>query len=77
MPKDDGVHNYFFGSTPEMPWKRDKQMTDKILNAVRDCVFGDMRIVIDKERTSIREIIDDKGKVRLLLHIEMIRISEE
>jgi len=52
-------------------------MTDKILNAVRDCVFGDVRIVIDKERTSIREIIDDEGKVRLLLHIEMIRISEE
>ena len=21
MPKDDGVHNYFFGGLPEMPWK--------------------------------------------------------
>jgi len=25
MPKDDGVHNYFFGGLPEMPWKKENK----------------------------------------------------
>ena len=29
MPKDDGVHNYFFGGMPEMPWKKENNMSEE------------------------------------------------
>lgn len=72
MPKDDGVHNYFFGGLPEMPWKQKPPTTPEYLREIADKIeSGEYLEVMGKSTIEqIDDLANNKSTIKVILILQ-------